>query len=48
MKVVEHLEHASHTLIPYEIIPPQRAGPAEQMLDVGEELMPFDPPFIKT
>ena len=46
MKVTDHLERASDTLISYEIIPPKRGGSAEQMLDVVEELMPFDPPFI--
>jgi methylenetetrahydrofolate reductase (NADPH) len=46
MKVTEHLERASDTLISYEIIPPKRGGSAEQMLGVVEELMPFDPPFI--
>jgi len=46
MKVNEHLERASEPLISYEIIPPKRGGSAEQMLDVVEELMPFDPPFI--
>jgi methylenetetrahydrofolate reductase (NADPH) len=46
MKVTEHLERASDTLMSYEIIPPKRGGSAEQMLDVVEQLMPFDPPFI--
>ncbi len=46
MKVTEHLEQASEPLISYEIIPPKRGGSAEQMLEVVEELMPFDPPFI--
>ena len=46
MKVTEHLDQASETLISYEIIPPKRGGSAEQMLEVVEELMPFDPPFI--
>jgi methylenetetrahydrofolate reductase (NADPH) len=46
MKVAEHLDRASDPLISYEIIPPKRGGSAEQMLDVVEELMPFDPPFI--
>jgi len=46
MKVTEHLEQASEPLISYEIIPPKRGGSAEQMLDVVEELMPYDPPFI--
>lgn len=46
MKVTEHLEQASEPLISYEIIPPRRGGSIEQMLDVVEELMPYDPPFI--
>jgi methylenetetrahydrofolate reductase (NADPH) len=46
MKVTEHLDRASHPLISYEIIPPKRGGSAEQMLEVVEELMPYDPPFI--
>jgi methylenetetrahydrofolate reductase (NADPH) len=46
MKVSEHLDRASNPLISYEIIPPKRGGSAEQMLQVVEELMPFDPPFI--
>jgi methylenetetrahydrofolate reductase (NADPH) len=46
MKVTEHLDRASEPLISYEIIPPKRGGSAEQMLDVVEELMPFEPPFI--
>jgi len=46
MKVTEHLEQASDTLISYEIIPPKRGGSIEQMLDVVAALMPYDPPFI--
>lgn len=46
MKVTEHLEQASDTLISYEIIPPKRGRSIEQMLDVVEELMPYGPPFI--
>lgn len=46
MKVTEHLDRASEPLISYEIIPPKRGGSAEQMIDVVEELMPYDPPFI--
>jgi methylenetetrahydrofolate reductase (NADPH) len=46
MKVTEHLDRASEPLISYEIIPPKRGGSAEQMLDVVEQLMPFNPPFI--
>ncbi|WP_022835325.1 methylenetetrahydrofolate reductase [NAD(P)H] [Salisaeta longa] len=46
MKVIEHLERARNPLISYEIIPPKRGGSAEQMLNVVDALMPFDPPFI--
>lgn len=46
MTVTEHLDRASEPLISYEIIPPKRGGSAEQILNVVEELMPFDPPFI--
>lgn len=46
MKVIEHLDRASNPLISYEIIPPKRGGSAEQMLNVVEELLPYDPPFI--
>lgn len=46
MKVIEHLERASEPLISYEIIPPKRGGSAEQILNVVDELMRFNPPFI--
>jgi methylenetetrahydrofolate reductase (NADPH) len=46
MKVTEHFDRASEPLISYEIIPPERGGSAEQILNVVEELMPYDPPFI--
>lgn len=46
MTVTEHLDRASEPLISYEIIPPKRGGSAEQILQVVEELLPFDPPFI--
>ncbi len=46
MKVTEHLERASTPLISYEIIPPRRGGSAEQILNVVEALMPYEPPFI--
>lgn len=46
MKVIEHLDRASEPLISYEIIPPKRGGSAEQILNVVDELMRFNPPFI--
>lgn len=46
MKVTEILDQAHGPLVSYEIIPPKRGGSAEQIMDVVEQLMPFDPPFI--
>lgn len=46
MKVVEHLERAANPLISYEIIPPKRGGSVQQIFQIVEDLMPFDPPFI--
>ncbi len=46
MKVVDIYDNAESPQISYEIIPPKRGGSVTQILDVVEELMPFDPPFI--
>ncbi len=46
MKVVELLDQASEPLISYELIPPKRGGSIQEVMEVVEELMPFDPPFI--
>lgn len=46
MHIIEILNRATEPLISYEIIPPKRGGSIEQIMDVVEELMEFDPPFI--
>lgn len=46
LKVVDIYDNAESPQISYEIIPPKRGGSVTQILDVVEELMPFDPPFI--
>ncbi len=46
MKVIEHLEKATNTLISFEIIPPQRGGDINLLLNVVGELMEYHPPFI--
>ncbi len=46
MKVIEHLEKAKNTLISFEIIPPKRGGNIKQLLQVLEDIVKYDPPFI--
>ena len=46
MKIVELLEAASNPLISYEIIPPKRGGSLQDILNIVEGLVEFDPPFI--
>lgn len=46
MKVAELLMGASDPLISYEIIPPRRGGSLQGILDIVEQLVEFEPPFI--
>ena len=46
MKVTEHLEKATSTLISFEIIPPKRGGNIKQLLKVLEDIVKYNPPFI--
>ena len=46
MKVIEHLEKATDTLISFEIIPPKRGGNIKKLLSALEDLVKFNPPFI--
>ncbi|MDF1612859.1 methylenetetrahydrofolate reductase [Stygiobacter electus] len=46
MKVIEHLEKANNTLISFEIIPPKRGGNVKQLLQVLDDLVKYNPPFI--
>ncbi|HSF85099.1 MAG TPA: methylenetetrahydrofolate reductase [Acidimicrobiia bacterium] len=46
MKVTEHLERADGPLISFEIIPPQRGGRLNDVLDLVEDLAQHRPPFI--
>lgn len=46
MKIIEHFERATHPLISYEVIPPKRGGSVQQILNIVEDLMRFEPPFI--
>jgi len=46
MKVTEHFAQSDEPLISYEIIPPVRGGSLQEVFDIVEQLIPFDPPFI--
>lgn len=46
MKVIEHLEKAKNTLISFEIIPPKRGGDIRQLMNVLDDIIKFNPPFI--
>lgn len=46
MRVTEHLDRASRTLFSYEIIPPKRGGSVRDIIDIVEQIAPYDPPFI--
>ncbi len=46
MRVVDIYDNAEVPPISYEIIPPKRGGTVTEILDLVEELMPYEPPFI--
>ncbi|HUF10496.1 MAG TPA: methylenetetrahydrofolate reductase [NAD(P)H] [Rhodothermales bacterium] len=46
MRITEYFERSEGPLISYEIIPPKRGGTVREILDLVEELMVFEPPFI--
>jgi methylenetetrahydrofolate reductase (NADPH) len=46
MKVIEYLDRASSPLISYEIIPPKRGGSVGSIIQIVEDLVRFEPPFI--
>lgn len=46
MKVIEHLDKATDTVISFEIIPPKRGGDIKQLMSVLDELVKYKPPFI--
>jgi methylenetetrahydrofolate reductase (NADPH) len=46
MHVTEHLARAHGPLFSYEIIPPPRGQSAQDVIDMVELLLPFQPPFI--
>ncbi len=46
MHVTEHLDRAKNPLFSYEIIPPPRGRSARDILDIVEQVLPYNPPFI--
>ncbi len=46
MKVIEHIDNSSETLISFEIIPPKRGGNIKKLLSALEDLVQYRPPFI--
>ena len=46
MKITELLDKASDTLISYEIIPPKRGSSARHIMQIVNDLVEFEPPFI--
>ncbi len=46
MKIVEHLNKATDTLISFEVIPPKRGGNFQQLMNALDDLIKFNPPFI--
>lgn len=46
MKVIEHLEKAREPLISFEITPLPRGGDINQLFNVIDELIRYNPPFI--
>lgn len=46
MKVIEHIEKSTNPFISFEIIPPKRGGNVKQLLQVLDDLVKYNPPFI--
>jgi methylenetetrahydrofolate reductase (NADPH) len=46
MKVIEHFEKSKNPLISFEILPPLRGGDINQLYNIIEALIKFNPPFI--
>lgn len=46
MKVIEHIEKANDTLFSYEIVPPPRGRTVQDIIDIVEALVPYNPPWI--
>jgi len=46
VKIIEYLDQAERPLISFEIIPPARGRSANEIYEIVDELIEFEPPFI--
>ena len=46
MKVIEHIEKAEKPFISFELIPPKRGGDITSLLNVLDNIIKYNPPFI--
>jgi len=46
MKVIEHLDRGARPLISFELIPPLRGGDVRSLLELLDELVAYEPPFL--
>lgn len=46
MKVIEHILNAKEPFISYELIPPKRGGDIKALLQVLDDIVKFNPPYI--
>jgi len=46
MRVTDHLDRATDTFFSYEIIPPPRGKSVKDVIEIVEQLVPLEPPFI--
>lgn len=46
MKVIEHINRATSPIFSYEIIPPRRGKSAQEIIDIVEQIQPYNPPYI--
>ena len=46
MKVIEHLQKSNNPILSFEIVPPPRGRSVQDIVDIVEQISPFNPAFI--